>query len=326
MSRIAAMTGEPNSNRSLTSHEVAIEGFEQFRAATPTTRSEIVQIEAGRMRGRLKHATVAGLSLGLGTFSRGLWSRGVYSDDRVTIGFLFDGYGSRFDSIGIAKIWLPGAEHERRYRSSTSFGGISVSSDDLSSFFGTHSHFSDPAVWKRSNSFYLDSELGAAAARALRSIISSFDRRATETSQAGAEYWKRAILDAVTSVMVLSEPSKAFVSSPKRLVRLTQDYLDSRGQIPVHISELLSALRVSRRTLHRSFDEVLGIPPIRYLRHRRLCEARILLKEGTEPDMTVADVAFGQGFSDLGRFSAYYRSLFGENPSESLNSGRRKAG
>lgn len=59
-----------------------------------------------------------------------------------------------------------------------------------------------------------------------------------------------------------------------------------------------------------------------YLRHRRLCEARILLKQSTGQRMTVADIAFKKGFSDFGRFSGYYRSLFGENPSETLKSAR----
>jgi AraC family ethanolamine operon transcriptional activator len=90
------------------------------------------------------------------------------------------------------------------------------------------------------------------------------------------------------------------------------------------MTELMSALRVSRRTLHRAFDEVLKIPPMTYLRHRRLCEARILLKEGAGQDITVADVAFKKGFSDFGRFSGYYRSLFGESPSETLRSARMK--
>jgi AraC family ethanolamine operon transcriptional activator len=55
----------------IASREIRIDSFEQLRAATPTSNAEIIQIEAGRMQGRLKHATVAGLSLGFGTFSRG---------------------------------------------------------------------------------------------------------------------------------------------------------------------------------------------------------------------------------------------------------------
>lgn len=319
MPGITAIIDQPAKSL-LACRDIKIEGFEQLRAATPTTKSEIVQIEAGRMQGRLKHATAAGLSLGLGTFSRGLLSRGAYSDDRATIGFLFDQGKRPFHSVGIVTVWSPGAEHEKRYRGGTSFGGISVSVDDMSSFFGAGSRFSDPDALGHGRWFRGNPQTGITAARALRSIMSSFDRRVFEPSQAEAEFWKRAILEAVTWVMLLSEPSQAFVSSPKRLVSRAQDYMDSRGSAPIHISELASVLRVSRRSLHRAFDEVLGISPIRYLRHRRLCEARILLKEGTDANMTVADVAFMHGFSDLGRFASYYHSLFGEYPSDSLKS------
>ena len=152
--------------------------------------------------------------------------------------------------------------------------------------------------------------------------MSSFDRGTVKLSEAEAMFWKRAILEAATSVMMIPEPSDTFVSSPRRLVKKAQEYIDRSGSSPVHISELVSVLCVSRRSLHRAFDEVLGIPPMTYLRHRRLCEARILLKQSTEQRMTVADIAFMKGFSDFGRFSGYYRSLFGENPSETLKSAR----
>lgn len=324
MPGIAAIIGQPFSNRLLTSREITIEGFEQLRAATPTTRSEIIQIEAGNMHGRLKHATVAGLSLGFGTFSRGLFSRGVYSDERVTIGFLFDRRSrSHSGSIGSVGIWSPGVEHERRYPGGTSFGGISVSVKDFAGFFGPESRFSEPSAWGANKSYRANHQTGAAASRALRSIMSRFDRRAATLSPAQAEFWKRAILEAATSVVAISERSDVFLSSPQRLVRKAQEYIDRSGSDPVHISELQSTLRTSRRTLQRAFDEVLGISPMTYLRHKRLCEARILLSERAEPDVTAADVAFKQGFSDFGRFSGYYRSLFGEYPSETLRSARR---
>ncbi|CAH1661325.1 helix-turn-helix domain-containing protein [Chelatococcus asaccharovorans] len=312
-----------NSNLSLTSREITIDGFEQLRMATPATNSEIIQLEAGRMQGRLKHANFAGLSLGFGTFTRGLLSRGIYSYELVTIGFLFDRSG-QFRSQGISTIgiWSPGAEHERRYDGDTSFGGISVAVEDFVDFFGPNNRFGDPSAWRKPNIFRPDHESGAVAADALRRIMTSFDKRAIKLSQADAAFWKRAILEAATSVMAFSEPSDVFVASPTRLVRQAQEYVDRSGRAPVHLSELLAVLRVSRRSLHRAFDEVLGIPPMTYLRHKRLCEARILLKEDAGRSITVADVAFKQGFSDFGRFSGYYRSLFGENPSDTLRSTR----
>ncbi|NGX97648.1 MAG: AraC family transcriptional regulator [Candidatus Afipia apatlaquensis] len=39
-------------------------------------------------------------------------------------------------------------------------------------------------------------------------------------------------------------------------------------------ARLSTALGVSHRSLYRAFAEVLGIAPIMYLRHRRLCEAQ----------------------------------------------------
>lgn len=322
MPRLVKIGSQQLSDDAFATRAMGVNSFEQLRAATPTSNSEIIQVDAGQMQGRLKHATVAGLSLGFGTFSRGLISRGIYSNERITIGFLFGGSQSRtgterLDSI---RIWPPGAEHERRHRSGASFGAISVTPKDVSSFFGPDSRLSDPSSWRRPGSFRAD----PAAAESLRNIMASFESRAFRITRDHAEFWKRAILEAATAAIANADSSKVFVSSSVMLVRRAQELIDASRSTPVHISELTTALRVPRRSLQRAFDEVLGISPMKYLRHRRLCEARILLRERVDPHMTVADVAFEQGFSDFGRFSRYYRSLFDENPSETLRSSRPK--
>ncbi|MGL9620956.1 helix-turn-helix domain-containing protein [Bradyrhizobium sp. U531] len=321
---VAAMD-RPAPSDVVTSSEVTIDGFEQLRAATPTTRAEIIQIEAGRMQGRLKHAGVGSLSLGLGSFSRGLISRGVYSDERVTIGFLFNsgGPGSRRAGAAGIRIWSPGAEHERRHYAGASFGAVALPVDDLVQFFGPRSRFGDPAAWLNNNSFQTAAGGGSTSAFALRSIMAGFDRHAGKLKSSEAEYWKKAIIESVCYAVSNSERSDLFVSSPRRLVRRAEEYLDSVGSAPVHISALTTALGVSHRSLYRAFDEVLGIAPIVYLRHKRLCEARILLQQSASPE-TVADVAFRQGFSDFGRFAGYYRKLFGEGPSATLKWSRRR--
>jgi len=53
-----------------------------------SSSSEIIQIQPGSMKGRLKHASIVGLSVGLGIFSHGVIPRGVYGNERVTVGFL----------------------------------------------------------------------------------------------------------------------------------------------------------------------------------------------------------------------------------------------
>jgi AraC-like DNA-binding protein len=324
MPRLVEIISQQLPDEALATRVINVDSFEQFRAVTPTSNSEIIQVDAGRMQGRLKHATVAGLSLGFGTFSRGLISRGVYSNERLTIGFLISGSHTRTgaERLDTIRTWPPGAEHERRHCSGASFGAISVAPKDVSSFFGPDSRFSDPSSWRRSSSFRADPETGGAAAESLRSIMASFESRAPRITRGHAEFWKRAILEAATAAIANTDSLEVFVSSSVTLVRRAQEFIEKSGSTPVHISELTTALRVPRRSLQRAFDEILGISPMKYLQHRRLCEARILLRERVDPHVTVADVAFEQGFSDFGRFSKYYRSLFGENPSETLRSAR----
>jgi AraC family ethanolamine operon transcriptional activator len=326
MPRLVEIISQPLSDVAFATRTMSVDSFEQLRAATPTSSSEIIQVDAGRMQGRLKHATLAGLSLGFGTFSRGLISRGVYSNERITIGFLLGDAQSRpgVGRLDTIRTWPPGVEHERRHRSGASFGAISVTPRDISNFFGPDNRLSDPSSWRKPGSFRAHPKAGSEAAESLRSIMTSFESRAPAITREHAEFWKRAILEAATAVIANRNSSDVFVASPVRLVRKAQEFVERSGHTLVHISELTTALRVPRRSLQRAFDEVLGISPIRYLRHKRLCEARILLREQTDPELTVADIAFRQGFSDFGRFSGYYRALFGENPSETVRVARLK--
>jgi transcriptional regulator GlxA family with amidase domain len=58
--------------------------------------------------------------------------------------------------------------------------------------------------------------------------------------------------------------------------------------------------------------------PVTFLRHKRLCAIHSVLRQSDPTTVTVTEVAMQQGFIEFGRFSHYYRSLFGEYPSETL--------
>lgn len=319
MPRLVEIIRRQQSGDLLSTCEMEVDSFEQLRAATPTSSSDIIQVEAGQMRGRLKHATLAGLSIGAGTFSRGLISRGVYSNRRVTIGLLFESRARRTDMgrLWNIRVWAPGTEHQSRYVGGASFGALSVSTEDLASFYGPESRCSDPSFWRENSTFSADPVGGRASAEALRCMMANFENRSRIVTPKHAEFWKRAILEAAMPA-VADTQLETRASSPLKLVRKAQEFIDASGSTPVHLSELVNSLRISRSTLARAFDEVLGVSPIAYLRHRRLCEARIHLRERAGPVATIADVAFEQGFSDFGRFSRYYRALFGEYPSATL--------
>ncbi len=170
-------------------------------------------------------------------------------------------------------------------------------------------------------------------ARRLPQIVSRLARLQDVLSEASADFWKRAIVDCITATIFQSLPpdEPGTLPSALRLVHNVEDYLAAAGARPVHVSELCAAFRVSRRGLHRAFHDVFGIGPITFpapqaaLRHSFRLSGTVTLRR-----VTVAQVAIQHGFIELGRFSHYYRSLFGEYPSETLGAhpprARREAG
>lgn len=87
-----------------------------------------------------------------------------------------------------------------------------------------------------------------------------------------------------------------------------------------HISawDVAQAAGVSQKTLEVAFSHVLGMTPGKYLKLNRLNRAHHELADGGD-ELTVTRVATAGGFSHVGRFSAEYRRLFGELPSQTLN-------
>jgi AraC-like DNA-binding protein len=70
---------------------------------------------------------------------------------------------------------------------------------------------------------------------------------------------------------------------------------------------------VSAAHFSRSFREVFGETPHRYLQRRRVERSMFLLRE---PDRRVTDICFDVGFTSLGTFSRTFREIVGESPSD----------
>lgn len=102
-----------------------------------------------------------------------------------------------------------------------------------------------------------------------------------------------------------------------QIVRRARDHAHQHVADPLQVIDLCRAVGLSRRALQTSFQEVLGIGPLAYLRTMRLNGARRMLLQG-EPAMKVKDAVENWGFWHLSRFSEEYRRLFGELPSRTL--------
>jgi AraC-like DNA-binding protein len=85
--------------------------------------------------------------------------------------------------------------------------------------------------------------------------------------------------------------------------------------------ELCAVIGVPERTLRVCCAEFLGMSPGRYLRLRRLNMVRAELRRADPATANVAEIAQRHQFSELGRFAATYRAVFGEKPSDTLRHG-----
>lgn len=102
----------------------------------------------------------------------------------------------------------------------------------------------------------------------------------------------------------------------QQIVEQVKEYLNLHQDSAVTINDLCSLCHVSRRTLQYSFETILGISPLRYLRISRLnCARRELLASN---NTCIADIAAKWGFWHLSQFTQDYKQLFNELPSVTL--------
>jgi len=81
------------------------------------------------------------------------------------------------------------------------------------------------------------------------------------------------------------------------------------------MEDLCAETKASERVLRCAFQEMTGHSPALFLRNHRLHKARRMLLDEAS---SVKEAAYSCGFTEMGRFSEYYKKLFGENPSATL--------
>ena len=97
-----------------------------------------------------------------------------------------------------------------------------------------------------------------------------------------------------------------------------EDVLAAKPNRQVPIPELCGAIRVAERTLRMCCLDVLAMSPNHYIRLRRLNLVHVALRQADPTTAKVSELAERYGFSELGRFATYYRTIFGEKPSATL--------
>jgi AraC-like DNA-binding protein len=117
------------------------------------------------------------------------------------------------------------------------------------------------------------------------------------------------------------EMAEAGTTPVPGVVRGAERFMTDNANAPITVSDVAAHLGVSLRSLQAGFRQWRNTTPGAYLRKVRLQLVRDeLLCSGAQANVTT--IAMRYGFAHLGRFSAQYRSIFGEAPSATLRRGR----
>lgn len=105
--------------------------------------------------------------------------------------------------------------------------------------------------------------------------------------------------------------------SGSRRLRLAKRYIHEHLKQELNLTEIASACGCSVRSLTHDFRQYLNISPQLYIRQTRLQAVRhdLLTAPSTA---TVTQIASQWGFNHLGRFSAWYKALYHESPSDTI--------
>jgi AraC family ethanolamine operon transcriptional activator len=303
-----------------------LDGFEGLQEAVQGTHFEIVQLGRGKLHGSIVYVGIDDFTLSVSAFSKGLLAQRTAADDKILLGMLLVATDRvtqwSFDMLpGDIVVIPPRSEHHAAHHGASSYAVIQLDPRELPSIFGGDPWLSDAENWQKKNRYRANPDVGMIAAGGLSRLAGHLVRHAGVLPDGATEFWKRTMIECMAATIRTSLPSEGnfHLPSAMKLVRSVEDYLQAVGDRPTHISEICARLGLSRRSLHRAFHEIVGIGPGAFLRHKRMCTVHSILKASSPAATTVGEVAIGQGFVELGRFSHDYRIMFGEYPSQTLS-------
>ncbi|QCP54280.1 helix-turn-helix domain-containing protein [Trinickia violacea] len=165
-------------------------------------------------------------------------------------------------------------------------------------------------------------------ANAIRNLTEAFcaatQNDAMSSSLYAQKMFRHSMLGILLDVLTDEDPNlKTDLTDAVRcdLVRRSREIVLAGGAEPVTVLDLCRILRVSRRTLQNSFQQVAKMTPLGYLRAIRLSEVRRALMSSPREALSIGDAAARFGFFHLSHFTADYKSLFGELPSDTRRFG-----
>ena len=289
---------------------------------------EPIQLNPGTFSGVLTRAELKTTTLNAGSFRGEFRIRGPLSATDLTIGVLLEAEGSSSlwaseTQVGDIYVFPPGIEHEARHGPRSDVATLTLPVEELLE----HSVWVQPqmreAFWQEPAVFRPPAPVSSAIVDGFKVALQGISRT-PEILQ--APHARDALRDELIGLLLKGYSSSAgrtiptrrtFVCS-SRAVREAENYLHDNEDRPVRAPELCRHLDMTKRSLHRAFHDVVGLPPAVYLRRWRLAQVRRWLADSRVIGLNVTDAALHFGFWELGRFARQYQEHFGELPSQTV--------
>ncbi|GAA3584938.1 hypothetical protein GCM10022222_81960 [Amycolatopsis ultiminotia] len=172
--------------------------------------------------------------------------------------------------------------------------------------------------------FELGFDLGTAQAQSwlgvLRVVLDELDRPGSllESSPGYRHHLELALITGLLCTQPHRFRAELIAEQPParpRTVKRVLELIESDPRATHSLAGLARHAGVSARRLQVAFRETLQTTPMAHQRRVKLDHARAELLAGGH---STADVAYRWGFSNPGRFAAYYREVYGECPSDTL--------
>lgn len=135
-------------------------------------------------------------------------------------------------------------------------------------------------------------------------------------SQLQQDLASNALLELLSEDNLTTETTPSYTHR-KQVVDKVKAHIVGNPNATVSMTELCELTHVSRRTLQYSFESILGISPLQFLRTARLNQVRRALSDPLH-ELPIAITAANWGFWHPGQFAKDYKALFAENPSETV--------